>query len=201
MRNITPRTFVVIAIIALSFVGALAFLASSLYGSPDDRPWIRTLAARGAFPIARVDGQFVRYADYLVQQDATRIFLHSPLTQGQPMPKELDATGNKTILDQLVRAAAVRSMAQTAHIQLEKADIDRSFDALIARAGTSTDPGEIGTYLHDAFGWDIATFKERVVAPATLETAVRQEGYKNDDAAFEKALDEKMKSAVRYIRL
>ncbi len=199
--RVTPSRLIATVITTLALLAGVSWLANILYWHPQDRPWIRTLVTRVPIPIARADWQFVRYSEYLKQQDTTRLFLHSPVTQGQNLPKELDAAGNKIILDQLVRVLAVSVMAQSAHITLTAADIDKSYDALIARAGTSTDPGEIKTYLHDAFGWDIATFKHRVVAPATLETAVRQEVYKNDAAAFEKALEEKLKKTVTYIRL
>lgn len=201
MPKITPRTLVVITVIVLVLVGSFGYVANALYWHPQDRPWVRKLVTRVPVPVASVEGQYVRYADYLAQQDATRVFLHSPVNAGQPVPKDLDAAGNQTILDQLIRAAAVRSMAQSAHIELTSDDVNKSYDALIARAGTSTDPGEIKTYLHDAFGWDEDTFKRRVIAPATLETAVRQEVYKNDDAAFEKALEEKLKKVMKLIRI
>lgn len=201
MRKITPKTLVAVVVVLLVLLGGCGYLANALYWHPQDVPWIRALVIRVPVPIAQVEWQYVRYADYLAQQDATRVFLHSPVTQGQNIPKDLDTAGNKTILDQLVRAAAVRSMAQAAKIKLTSDDVDKSYDALIARAGTSTDPGEITAYLHDAFGWNVDTFKQKVVAPATLETAVRQEVYKNDDAAFEKALEEKLKKTVKYIHL
>lgn len=199
--RITPKTFIATFLVIAVLLGGFGYVANALYWHPQDRPWVRKLVTRVPVPVARVNGQYVRYADYLVQQDATRVFLHSPVTQGQPMPKDLDAAGNRLILDQLVRGAAVRSMAESAHVELTSTDVDKSYDALIARAGTSTDPGEIKTYLRDAFGWDVDEFKKRVVAPATLETAVRQETYKNDDAAFEKALEEELKKVVKYIRL
>jgi hypothetical protein len=199
--RITPKALIATTLVVLVLLGGFGYLANALYWHPQDRPWVRTLVTRLPIPVARVSGQYVRYGDYLVQQDATKVFLHSPVTQGQPMPKDLDAAGNQLILDQLVRGAAVRSMAQAAHIELSPKDVDTSYDALVARAGTSTDPGEIKSYLHDAFGWDVDEFKKRVVAPATLETAVRQEVYKNDDAAFEKALEEELKKVVKYIQI
>ncbi len=205
--TLKPSILIFIALLVLALLGGIGYLMNAVYWHPQDKPWIRSLITNAHLPVGRVGSNFIPYADYLIQQEATRRFLASPaaaeaaVPTGQALPKTLDTQAKQVILDQLIRVAAVQVLAQEGKIELTSDDVNRSFDDLISRAGTSTNPGEIDAYLQDTFGWTRMDFKEYVVRPATLETAVRQEIYKNEEAAFQSALDEKTKQAVIYIRL
>lgn len=202
-----PWMLIVVTVVLFGVLAGLGALANVLYWHPQDRPWIRSLISHTPVPIARVGGSFVAYREYLIQQDAAQTFLtaeaasQAAIPDGQVLPTALDRQAKQLILDQLIRAAAVKQLAETADLRLTDEDVTRSFEELIARAGTSTNPGEIDAYLKTTFGWTRQEFSQRVVRPATLETAVKQEVYKNDDAAFQAALTEKTKNAVVYIRL
>lgn len=202
-----PWMLIVVTVVLFGVFAGLGGLANVLYWHPQDRPWVRSLVSYAPVPIARVGGSFVAYKDYLVQQDAAQTFLtaeaasQAAIPDGQVLPTSLDTQAKQLILDQLIRAAAVKQLAEAADLRLTDEDVTRSFEELIARAGTSTNPGEIDAYLKTTFGWTRQEFSQRVVRPATLETAVRQEVYKDDDAAFQAALTEKMKNAAVYIRL
>ncbi len=202
-----PWMLIVVTVVLFGILAGLGALANVLYWHPQDRPWIRSLISHTPVPIARVGGSFVAYREYLIQQDAAQTFLtaeaasQAAIPDGQVLPTALDRQAKQLILDQLIRAAAVKQLAETADLRLTDEDVTRSFEELIARAGTSTNPGEIDAYLKTTFGWTRQEFSQRVVRPATLETAVKQEVYKNDDAAFQAALTEKTKNAVVYIRL
>lgn len=204
--KLKPWMLILITLVIFMVLAGAGSLANALYWHPQDRPWVRTLVNTLPVPAARIRGAVVPYKDYLVQQDAARKFLTSeaatlPTTDGTTLPKTLDTQANQAILDQLIRAVAVAQLAQEASIQLTDQDVNRSFDDLVARAGTSTSPGEIDAYLQDTFGWTSTDFKNRVVRPATLETAVRQDAYADDDAKFQSALNEKVQQAKVYIRL
>lgn len=196
------RTSVILAIVIVcGTIVSGAYAVRALYLAPQDRPWIRRVVTRLPIPIARVGSQYVRYEEYLAQRDATRAFLRSPVARGQGLPTEIDVNAERAILNQLVRVAAVQEMAKTANLALRAGEVDRMYQDLLGRAGTSTEPGEVAAYLQSTFGWSEQTFKERVVRPAVLETVVKQEMYKGDEAAFEKALQDKIGKARNYIRL
>jgi hypothetical protein len=202
-----PWMLIIITVVLFGVLAGLGGLANVLYWHPQDPPWIRSFIFHAPVPVARVGGNFVSYKDYLIQRDAAQTFLtaeaasQAAIPDGQVLPTSLDTQAKKLILDQLIRATAVKQLAEAADLRLTDEDVTRSFEELIARAGTSTNPGEIDAYLKTTFGWTRQEFSQRVVRPATLETAVKQEVYKDDDAAFQAALSEKTKGAVVYIRL
>lgn len=181
-------------------VGTIFCALNAIYFHPQDRPWVRHVVSALSLPAARLRDERIAYSEYLAQQDAMRAFLQSPEVQGQGAPTQVDAGVKRAILDQLLRAAAMEVMAKQAHISLTSADIDRAYEALINRAGTSTEPGEVATYLRETFGWTEADFKQRAVRPATLEQAVRQEVYQDNDENFDKALQDLLKEAVIYVK-
>lgn len=201
-----PWMLIIVTIVLFGLLAGLGALANVLYWHPQDRPWVRSIVSHAPVPVARVGGTFILYKEYLIQQDAAQTFLtaeaasQAALPDGQVLPSALDGQAKQLILDQLIRAAAVKQLADAADLHLTDEDVTRSFEELIARAGTSTNPGEIDGYLKSTFGWTREEFSQRVVRPATLETAVKQEVYKNDDAAFQAALGDKTKNAVVYIR-
>lgn len=199
--RIKPAFVIGGAVSILVMVGIVMYGIRGLYIQPSGAPWTRVVVTRLPFPVARVEGKWVRYKDYLDQEDALRRFLQSPEAKAQGAPTEVDASAKTILMDQLIRAAAVQLLADEAGLKLTAEDIDRSYAGLLERGrASSTDDQEVRQYLADTFGWSEEAFKEHVVRPATLETAVRQEMYKDDAAAFQAALDAKMGKAVRYLR-
>ncbi len=199
--RLKPWMLIVSALVVALLMAIFMFFANSFYWHPQDRPWIRKTAISLHLPVARVGSHAVSYEQYYVQQDATRTFLRSPAAQGENLPTDVDARSNQTLLTQLIRAAAVQELADEHKLTLTNQDVDKTYSEIINRAGTSTNLGEVAMYLKDTFGWTEDQFKQNVVRPATLETAVKQEAYNNDNALFQTALEEKIKQAKIYIKL
>ncbi len=160
-----------------------------------DAPWARTAAAILHVNAARVGRRNISFADYLAHLDAERQYLAGPAARAQGMPTALTPDLRKQALDHAIRIAAVEEFAQKQGVIVTPLDVDRTYDGLIAQAGTSTTPAQIQTFLYDEFGWDEADFKQYVVRPALTEDVLKQKLFNEtkDENAFDNQLDERLK--------
>jgi hypothetical protein len=194
---------------ALVSAGALAGLASAgfAYGVQQkrwDTPFVRTLAAWLRVPAAKVGKRTVTYVEYLAHEDALRRFLAGPAARAQGLSEQPDAELRQQTLDRAIRIAAVEEFASARDFIVTPLDVDRAYDELIARAGTSTTPEEIRSFLLDQFGWEEEQFKQYVVRPAMIEDGLRQKKYRetNDPEAFTRELAARLRApdVKRYLK-
>ncbi len=195
------KTRFIAIMIAVVFV-VLTSLSSGvlLYGIWNqqwDTPFIRSVAATTHVPAAKIGKRTITYTEYLNHLDAAKRFVTGPAGQAQGLPPELTPDIRKAALDRVLRIAAVDEFAAQQDIIVTPLDVNRVYDELIARAGTSTSPGEIESFLMDQFGWSQKDFKEYVIRPAMTEDLLKANKLKEDPdtEAFEKTLQARLARA------
>ena len=193
----------VLVVVALCATGAAVLTYGILYRQWES-PTVRALAAWSRFPAARVSGRTVTYTAYLAQLDALRTFLSGSAAQSMNLPSAVTADYTDATLSRAVRIVAVEKFADERNIVVTPLDVDRSYDSVRERAGTSTTPGEIQAFIKDTFGMDEAQFKTSVIRPALLEDLLKQKAFQQtqDAEAFPKELEAYVTSTavVRYLR-
>jgi len=171
-------------------LGAASVWTYGIFMRQWDAPFVRQVAAAVHFPAARVGSRWIPYTDYLHNLDAERSYLAGPAAKAQGLPGEPTTEMKKEILERLIRIAVVEDMAKEQSLDMKQSDIDSAFDTLMARAGTSTTPGEIDAFLKDEFGWNRDEFKQNVLRPALLESGLKQK--KGSDQAAQDALGQEI---------
>ena len=200
-----PRVIILTLLILICLaVGGASWLGYRLFVTPSDAPYLRRTVRILPIPAARVGSRFVLYREYLAHLDAAERFLSGPAARAQGLPATVTADIRLRVLDQTLRIAAVEELSRAAGLVVTPLDVDRTYEDLVARAGTSTTPEEIRQFLDVQFGWDEASFKRYVVRPALLEDALRQKKAREtqDPQAFDRDLETRLSKpdVVRYVR-
>jgi hypothetical protein len=168
--------------------------AASVYLWKSESPTVRTVG--GWLPAAKVEGRTISYGTYLEHVDAQRAFLSGPMATDSGVVRDITDTERKEALDRAIRIEAVAGLAEEANVVVTPLDVDRAYDDLVSRAGTSTSPEEIQAFLKAQFGWDEAEYKEYLLKPAFTEEILRTKG----GDAFDAALQARIDGAKRYLR-
>ncbi len=178
----------------LVFAFAIGGLVTSVYYWKLENPFIRSVAS--SFPAANVNGRLVSYGTYLEHVDAQRAFLSGPMVADTGAVREITDLERKEALDRAIRIEAVAGLAADSQVEVTPLDVDRAYDDLVARAGTSTSPAEIQTFLKKQFGWDETEYKKYLLRPAFTEELLRNKGGDTFDATLQARID----GAKRYLR-
>ncbi len=187
---------IIVCGVAALFVAMSAWIYSSVYLLRSESMVTRSMSSALHLPAADVSGLTVSYTTYLAHVDAQRAFLHGPMTQDSGVQRDITDNERKEAYERAIRIAAVEGMAKEVKVELTPLDIDRAFDSLIDRAGTSTTPDEVHAFLQAQFGWDEASYKQYLLRPAYLEEILRS---KQGDG-FDQALQARIDGAKRYLR-
>ena len=155
-------------------VGGTSALSYGVFVKQWEGPGVRWITRVTHFPAARLGWRNVPYTEYLNHFDAERRFLSGPSAKTQGVSSEITPESRKMALDRAMRIAAVEDLAFKYDFSLTSKDIDGAYDQLVARAGTSTTPEEIETFLRDEFGWNKEEFKWYVIRPALFEDGLKQ---------------------------
>ncbi|MDO8584344.1 MAG: hypothetical protein Q7R83_04155 [bacterium] len=199
--SLSKKTWIVL----LSIVGVMAALAvfctvmilGVFYRQWDSAPARGVMSALHV-SVATVGSDPVSYETYLTHLGSVERFLSGPAGQTAGLGAVPTPEMKKSILEHAVRIAIIEQLAKERDIIVTPVDLDRSFDALIERAGTSTAPGEVKQALRDQFGWDEKDFKIFVIQPAMQEELIAQKMERDtgDKEAFAKEADKRIKSAT-----
>lgn len=202
--SIKPLHAVIGAAVILALGGFGGWTYYSVYVAESDDPAVLAVAGALQLPAARVGGTRVMYTDYQAHLEAQEVFLNGPTAQAQGLARELNTEDRVQAYERAIRIAAVNDMAVQAGIIVTELDVDRTYQDLIARAGTSTSEGEIERFLQDEFGWSKDEFKQFVVRPALIEDTLKQKRFQETEDAltFDRELAEKIngEETKRYLK-
>jgi len=200
------RLVVILLALVICLVGIV--LCSLLYGvyyrhweSPMARGFISALH----LPAAKVGSLVISYDDFLTNLDAEKRFVEQTALQDPQTQIPTETELRSQAMNQALRVAAVADFSAQRGVNISSDEIDKAYDGIVARAGTSTTPEQFEGFLQSMFGWDKTTFKHFVVGPALLEEALRAKQATEwpDDTLFEKAVQDRLgqSDVVRYIKL
>ncbi len=196
-RASSKHFLVTIAVVSAIVLGVSAFagiFAYRVYAMQDDHAWVRVTSAITHVPAARLGSRWIAYSDYLAHVDALDRFLRGPVAREQGYPTIPNAAMKRQTLDRLLRISAVEELAASRGIVVTALDVQREYNTLIQRAGTSTSPEEIHAFLEEQFGWNETEFQRNIIRPAMLEDGLRQqkESQTKNANAFEQELTDRL---------
>jgi len=168
---------------------------SSVYISRSEKPFVRSMAAILHLPAAKVGDRTVSYEEYLAHVDAQRAFLSGPIAKDAGVVRDITDAERKEAYERAIRIEAVEGLAIESGLEVTSLDVDRAYEDLVSRAGTSTTPDEIQVFLKAQFGWDEASYKRYLLRPAYIEEILRTRG----GDTFDQSLQTRIDSAKRYL--
>ncbi len=198
------RALLIGASVLILIAVLLGTFLTSVYVAKSESPFIVKLAAWTGLPAATVGAKRVSYLEYVKHVEAQRIFLSGLAAAAEGATGEITDRERTSALDRAMRIAVIEEAADKAKIVVTPLDVERAYDGLVARAGTSTTPGELQAFLRDQFGWDEPDFKQYVVRPALMEDELRVKSIRetSDPAAFDTQMEERLKQpdVVKYLK-
>jgi hypothetical protein len=180
----------------LLIVCAGGYVYASVYYWKSESPIIRSIASTFRLSAAKVGDRAVSYDTYLAHVDAQRAFLQGPLAADAGATRDVTDAERQQALERAIRIEAVEGLAAESKLEVTSLDVDRAFDDLVARAGTSTSQEEITAFLRAQFGWDEVSYKRYLLRPAYIEEIMRSKGGDN----FDQALQARIDGAARYLK-
>jgi hypothetical protein len=169
---------------------------ASVYVWKSEQPMVRMIASTLRLPAAKVENLTVTYNEYLTHVDAQRAFLKGPMAVDAGAVRDITDSERREALERAIRIEAVEGLATESGLEVTPLDVDRAYDDLVSRAGTSTSAEEIQAFLKAQFGWDEADYKKNLLRPAYLEEIMRSKGGETFDTALQVRID----GAKRYLR-
>jgi len=182
------------SVVVVVLAGLVAFLLVSIYALKSEHPIVRAVGS--SFPAAKVEGRNVSYGMYLEHVDAQKVFLSGPMVADSGAVHGITDLERKEALERAIRIEAVEGLAAESSVEVTPLDVDRAYDELVARAGTSTSAEEIQVFLKAQFGWDEAEYKKHLLRPAFIEEILRSKGGDTFDATLQARID----GATRYLQ-
>jgi hypothetical protein len=187
-------------LIACSIVLVAACITTGVWASvyvwKSEQPLVRMIASTLRLPAAKVANLTVTYSEYLTHVDAQRAFLKGPMAVDAGAVRDITDSERREALERAIRIEAVEGLATESGLEVTPLDVDRAYDDLVSRAGTSTSAEEIQAFLKAQFGWDEADYKKNLLRPAYLEEIMRSKGGETFDTALQVRID----GAKRYLR-
>ena len=185
-RNIV---LVVVGVVVVLF----GVMTAYVYTHASTDKTVRALTTRLPFPAIMIGRSVVTYKAYYAEQDSLKKYFASSVAQGTEAPT--DDQLKTMIVQTLANKAVVRKLASDYGVTLDPAKVEEFYQNFLqSNAGASEE--EVKKQLQDTFGWTPEQFKQRIVQPIVLSTAVSefvskspffQEPVKNEiDSAFKR---------------
>ena len=136
-----------------------------IYKFQSKNPFVRAWATMVPYPAAVVRWRVITYSEYVKDLTALQSFYAGEQDRsGLPAPTENVLEG--AVVDRLVRNIALRAAAKDKGIIVTKDEIEAKFDETVTQVGTLE---QAETLIKDLYGWDVVTFKKRVLFYYLLE--------------------------------
>ncbi len=136
-----------------------------VYIRRDGRPTVRMLAK--SLPIASLGSQRISYGAFLSARDAVQVYLASDAAKQVGLNRPFGADLEKSVLDRLMREAAISDLAERRRISLPDAQVRVAFAELVL--STSSTLPNVAQYLEDAFHWTEEEYRQNILRPVLLE--------------------------------
>lgn len=197
------KLVLVAGLIGIILIGGLG-LYVGVYRNGSEQSIVRGLASGLRLPVAKVDGVYVAYGDYIRHVDAQKAYFSSEAAQSIGVAREITDEERAVALERAIRMTAVNSFAKKMGIEVTPLDVERAYDNVVAQASTSSEPGDFENVLSDVLGMTSDEFKRLVVKPALQEDALKQRRLTEtqDPLAFDNELQALMQAPAtkRYLK-
>jgi len=187
-----------ISIFLLTLVLFIVYSLLSLYKFQSTSTFTYRVTQIVPFPVARVDGRFVSYENYLFELRRNIHYYENQqkvnfsTSEGQEQLKEL----KKQSLDQVINDAYVKSLAEKNGISVSAEELEKGLDLISKQDRLGSDKKMLEDVLRDYWGWSLNDFR-RAYKQQVLARKVVDKLHIEAHAKANSALD-KLKSGTDF---
>lgn len=174
-----------VSIFLITLISFIIYSMLSLYKFSSASTFTYRVTQIVPFPVARVEGRFVSYENYLfelrrlIHYYENKSGVNFATDEGQKQLEEL----RRSTMDKIINDAYVKILAERDHIAVSDNELDLEMDAVAKQGRLGTNDQTLEDVLRDHWGWSIKdfrrSFKQQILARKVIS--------KLDDSAHQKA--------------
>lgn len=160
-------SFLVLAL--LVFVGVIVY---RVYNSTSTDGFTVASASILNLPAAKVDGETISYSQYAEDMEAIKTMRSFDEANAGPSAGMTDEQMSDNVLWRLVNNVLVARAAQTFGVTVEEEDLSSIREELMSQFENEE---QLNEELEKRYGWDLATYEEKVIKPYILQQKIDEE--------------------------
>jgi foldase protein PrsA len=157
--KVSRQIWLIAGCVIVFLVCALGVLGLSVYRFHLENRFTLAIMRVLPFPAAIVDGRFVHYYDW--QKETVAVMQFTEKKIGNAKRAEVE----KNVLTKLVQEAVYKNIAEELKITVNNDEIQSYTDKVAEQLGGKE---KLVENVKDSFGWDLETFKERIIFSQVL---------------------------------
>jgi hypothetical protein len=166
--------------LCVALVAVVSVFVYGIYKKQWSGPGASMIAHALPLPAATVNGNVIRYADYLDDLATVRRFFAKQAEQanadGAPFDAPTDDELRSGVLERLVQAEILSEEVARFNIVADQKEVDDEYGKIAAAEGANPEEK-----IQELYGWSVAQFKEKVMKPYLLQTKLAT-AIENDEA-------------------
>lgn len=181
---------IVIGVLAFVVIGISVF-TYGLKAYNWDSPMVKSIAKVIPYKAMKVNGNVYRYHEYLDDFDAYKKSMSTQPAEQQIADEEL----KKMVLQTQIDSALLEDLADDYEIELTEEDYNKAFQQVLGLTDLSDEAlAEFETFTQETYGWDLETYKEKVIRLYVLSEKLSAKLVSDLEAEENKAAYEEMES-------
>lgn len=150
----------------------LIVLGFGIYTFRWQKPFVTKIASVIPYPASAVGFQPIAYKTFHEDVGTLRYYYQKQQELNPTLfPLPADSQIEASILSKLARDFVTAKLAKRNGISVSSADIDAEYDKVAQQSGN---PDGISENIKELYGWDIATFKQKVIRPYLLSLKLQE---------------------------
>lgn len=181
--NLRMAVFGFVGFLVILLIAVIGFTTYRVYARAATDSFTTKVASALRLPAFKVNGETVSYSDYVEDLKAIRTFRTFSQTAGGAAATMTDEQLSDQVLQRLATNHIVARLAAQRNVKVEDADYEVIHKELLTQF---KDDAAINAELVKRYGWDMATYKMRVMNPYILQGKLN-EAISGDQGAHEEA--------------
>lgn len=174
LRHSTRRIVIVTTtIVSFAIIGLLVYCSLGLYRYYQYNSFLYRVTQVVPFPIARINGTFVDYENYLFE---LRHYVHYYQTQQQNLfgGEQQVNTYRKQVLQTVIDEAYIKKLAAQNHVGVSNKEVNERIDIVRSQNRLGSNNKVFADVLRDYWGWSISDFKRALKSEILAEKVTAQ---------------------------
>lgn len=155
--------------LGVALVVVVSVFVYGIYKKDWNGPAASMVAHALPIPVATVNGNVIRYSDYLDDLTTVRRFFAKQAEQaaadGAPFEGPSEDELRKGVLERLVQSEILAEEAVRFNLVADESEVNDEYAKIAAAEGSNPEEK-----IQELYGWSVAQFKEKVMKPYILQT-------------------------------
>lgn len=155
--------------LCIALVATVSVFVYGIYKKQWSGPGASIVAHALPLPVATVNGNVIRYSDYLDDLATVRRFFAKQSEQaaadGQPFDGPSDVELRKGVLERLVQSEILGEEAVRFNVTASAEEVEAEYQKIAAAEGANPEEK-----IQELYGWSVDEFKEKVMKPYIIQT-------------------------------